>query len=163
MKYPRQIPVPTAWLKAFILSAFVFTAEEAETSNFNSQNNNFDASWVNNWANDNPEAAIFAVVLIILSPIAIVAIFHYLMHLLLGAFSPQLQCDRVQKQPVLMSLWEGVYAWLILFVATLVMIALWSASANDLSMYASVPIAIKLTWIATAAYLYHLEYSTRQK
>ena len=158
MKYPRQIPVPTAWLKAFILSAFVFgvfTADEAET--------NSDVIWIENWMNENPEVAIFTGILIFLSPIAIIAIFHYLGHLLAGMFSPQLQCERVLKQPVLMSLWEGVYGWLVIFVATLVMIALWTSSVSGFTTATSIPIALRLTWLATAAYLYHLEYSTRQK
>jgi uncharacterized BrkB/YihY/UPF0761 family membrane protein len=117
-----------------------------------------------------------AVVLVLLSPVAMIAITHHWLHLLLDRFFPETRSPDLGTPqgvlPDLMSWWEGLYGWLVSILSMVISFAVLSAvlpSVNSFDHWLHVGGRIQdflmgptLLRIGIAAYLYHFEYSVQR-
>ena len=108
-KLPAWIPSFNAWMSAIMLLLLVrgmkyMLREILEHTNYRFLK----------MLSLNSHAVLY--LLIILAPIAIIAIAHHLLHIALDLFIPESQTPEMSGQkfwfPGLMSWWEGLYGWL---------------------------------------------------
>lgn len=80
---------------------------------------------IENWSSRLGSACL---ILAILSPIVAIAIVHHLLHLFLDRFFPDSQSTEIDGTtgifPGMMSWWEGLYGWTVIFISTLITIAI---------------------------------------
>jgi hypothetical protein len=113
--------------------------------------------------------------LIILSPIVVIAIAHNLLHIALDLFFPDIQTPEMSTRknwfPGLMSWWEGLYGWLAIYmtmiISTILLIIFSPAyylSEISLWWYGNINLFSPLTLIhlVNIAYLYQFEQLVRQ-
>ena len=126
-----------------------------------------------------------------LSPIFLIAIAHYLLHLFLDRYFPDLEWQpaeiRMGLVSILLSLWEGLYGWLVIIFSSVVsdvFMAIFPRLNSDFSLLQDVtaqeisrwffiavqlyqpvytPIARLLIWVIVVAYLYQFECLVRQQ
>lgn len=169
--WPGWFPYPTSWLKAVIVFGFLSTiAFSIRTSG--------QVGYFLTRVTDSPEPFLFFIILGLLSPIAIFAIAHHILHLFLGRFIPSIQAPEIAKHqgllPGLISWWEGLYGWLVIYLATLAVTvttlgiaAIFVPLSNfiyqnllfnyDPEVEQKVLLALSLIWIIYAAMIYQLE------
>ncbi|MBK1990805.1 hypothetical protein A0J48_025405, partial [Sphaerospermopsis aphanizomenoides BCCUSP55] len=112
---PVWFPYPSSWLKAIILAlclrivAFVFT----NTGKLGYK----IASFTNS-----PELFIIFAILAIISPIFVIAFTHHIFHIFISKYFPKLQAPEIGKPkgyiPGIVSIWEGLYAWMTILLST---------------------------------------------
>ncbi|MBN3876944.1 MULTISPECIES: hypothetical protein [unclassified Nostoc] len=115
--WPLWFPYPTSWLKALVLnlflSAIIFILKNPSTLGYRI------AYFVRS-----PELLTIFTILLILSPIPIISLTHHCLHLLISRFMSEIQAPEIGKTqgllPGIMSWWEGLYAWLVIAISTLI-------------------------------------------
>ncbi|MHC5671168.1 hypothetical protein [Nostoc sp.] len=115
--WPLWFPYPTSWLKALILnlflSAIIFVLKNPGKVGY------CIAYFVNS-----PELFAIFTILLILSPIPIISLTHHYLHLLISRFISEIQAPEIGRTqgllPGIMSWWEGLYAWLVIAISTLI-------------------------------------------
>jgi hypothetical protein len=168
--YP-WFPYPTAWLKAFTLLIILGVITRLP----------FPFRILEYIASDtrNAELVIASVILILLSPITIIAFIHHLLHLVTSQFAPGIQAPEVGKVkgliPTLSSWWEGLYGWLVIVIATLLSFSLciflfplfnlsFYIQVVDYSSFQEIIITIfGILWLINASLLYQVEYLYRKR
>jgi hypothetical protein len=114
--------------------------------------------------------------LIILSPIIVIAIAHNLLHIALDLFLPDIQTPEMSTRkhwfPGLMSWWEGLYGWLAItitmIVSTILLIMIFSPAyyLSEISLwwYGNLKLfsPLILIQLVNIAYLYQFEQLVRQ-
>jgi hypothetical protein len=114
--------------------------------------------------------------LIILSPIIVIAIAHNLLHIALDLFLPDIQTPEMSTRkhwfPGLMSWWEGLYGWLAItitmIVSTILLIMIFSPAyyLSEISLwwYGNIKFfsPLILIQLVNIAYLYQFEQLVRQ-
>ena len=115
--WPLWFPYPSSWLKALILTLFlrVIIFVVNNTGKFSYR----IAYFVNS-----PELFFIFTILLLLSPIPIISFTHHCLHLFIGRFIPEIQAPEIGRTqgllPGIMSWWEGLYAWLVIAISTLI-------------------------------------------
>ncbi|OYD92942.1 hypothetical protein CDG76_19745 [Nostoc sp. 'Peltigera membranacea cyanobiont' 210A] len=115
--WPLWFPYPTSWLKALVLnlflSAIIFILKNPGKLGYRI------AYFVSS-----PELLAIFTILLILSPIPIISLTHHCLHLLISRFMSEIQAPEIGKTqgllPGIMSWWEGLYAWLVIAISTLI-------------------------------------------
>lgn len=115
--WPLWFPYPTSWLKALVLnlflSAIIFILKNPGKLGYRI------AYFVRS-----PELLAIFTILLILSPITIISLTHHCLHLLISRFMSEIQAPEIGKTqgllPGIMSWWEGLYAWLVIAISTLI-------------------------------------------
>ncbi|WP_373528514.1 hypothetical protein [Nostoc sp.] len=73
---------------------------------------------------NSPELFAIFIILLLLSPIPIISLTHHCLHLLISRFISEIQAPEIGKTqgllPGIMSWWEGLYAWLVIAISTLI-------------------------------------------
>lgn len=176
MKAPAWFPSPGSWMSAILLTllmsaiAFVIKLTSEPVGQFLEQNLSTRLRWS-------------LAALSILLPILVIAVTHHLLHLYLDRYFPDTQSLEMGRTegffPGLMSWWEGMYGWLVIFVSTTITISIIAAFFPfDSSGYAflyymqtlfawddpkhllSAPVIGRTI---TAAYLYQFEHLVRRR
>ncbi|MBN4005365.1 hypothetical protein [Nostoc sp. LPT] len=117
--WPLWFPYPSSWLKAFILTLFlrviIFVIK-------NTGKVGYDIVYFVH----SPELFFIFTILLILSPIPIISLTHHCLHLLISRFASETQAPEIGRTqgllPGIMSWWEGLYAWLIIAISTLIVL-----------------------------------------
>lgn len=117
LTWPVWIPYPSAWLKSVVLAIFlrviVLVIKNASEVNYRLVE-----------LTNNLELFVILSILIILSPILVIAYTHHILHLCLNHFMADIQAPEIGKikgiLPGLMSWWEGLYGWLAIVISTLI-------------------------------------------
>ena len=177
--WPVWIPYPGSWLSAL----FLLLLGSGLT---------YAAAWLLHLGTAlgqiSPRLATLVWFLAMLSPIALIAIAHHFLHLLLDRFFPDTQLLEVGKTegplPSLMSWWEGLYGWLILVLAPLITMGIlgtffFSSTSFASELHKALKILTEifsswdnarhilrlptLLWIAIAAYLYQFQHLAHQR
>ncbi|MGK7872733.1 MAG: hypothetical protein AB4426_05290 [Xenococcaceae cyanobacterium] len=167
--WPSWIPSPNSWMSAIVLallmSALVFGG-------------NIIWPLIQLLIGFLPRLGIIVWFLAYISPIFLIAVAHHILHLFLDKYFPNTPSPEIGKVqgfiPGLMSWWEGLYGWLVIFLSMLVsntiLAFLFSPRTSPyelLDLQWSIPVNIPtvrlLIWGITAAYLYHFENSVRQR
>lgn len=115
--WPLWFPYPSSWLKAFILnlllSVIIFVLK-------NPVNLAYPIAYFTN----SPQLFAIFTILLLLSPIPIISFTHHYLHLLISRFTSEIQAPEIGRVqgllPGLMSWYEGLYAWLVIAISTLV-------------------------------------------
>ncbi|MEH2444212.1 MAG: hypothetical protein V7K18_00040 [Nostoc sp.] len=115
--WPLWFPYPSSWLKALILTLFlrviIFVV-----------NNTGKVGYRIVYFVNSPELFFIFTILLLLSPIPIISFTHHCLHLLIGRFIPEIQAPEIGRTqgllPGIMSWWEGLYAWLVIAISTLI-------------------------------------------
>ncbi|MEH1926027.1 MAG: hypothetical protein V7K83_00635 [Nostoc sp.] len=115
--WPLWFPYPTSWLKALILnlflSAIIFVLKNPGKVGYRI------AYFVNS-----PDLFAIFTILLILSPIPIISWTHHCLHLFISRFISEIQAPEIGRTqgllPGIMSWWEGLYAWLVIAISTLI-------------------------------------------
>ncbi|MGJ5631079.1 hypothetical protein [Nostoc sp. CALU 1950] len=115
--WPLWFPYPSSWLKSFILTLFlsiiIFVVKNTGKVGYRI------AYFV-----QSPELLAIFTILLILSPIPIISFAHHCLHLLVSRFTSEIQAPETGKTqgllPGIMSWWEGLYAWLVIAISTLI-------------------------------------------
>ncbi|MEH2393738.1 MAG: hypothetical protein V7K21_19450 [Nostoc sp.] len=115
--WPLWFPYPSSWLKALILTlclrVIIFVV-----------NNTGKVGYRIVYFVNCPELFFIFTILLLLSPIPIISFTHHCLHLLIGRFIPEIQAPEIGRTqgllPGLMSWWEGLYAWLVIAISTLI-------------------------------------------
>ncbi|WP_445627395.1 hypothetical protein [Nostoc sp. DSM 114167] len=115
--WPLWFPYPTSWLKALILTLFlrviIFILKNPGKLGYRI------AYFVNS-----PDLFAIFTILLILSPIPIISFTHHCLHLLISRFISEIQAPEIGRTqgllPGIMSWWEGLYAWLVIAISTLI-------------------------------------------
>ncbi|MEH2285424.1 MAG: hypothetical protein V7K90_29605 [Nostoc sp.] len=115
--WPLWFPYPTSWLKALVLnlflSAIIFILKNPGKVGYRI------AYFVRS-----PELLAIFTILLVLSPIPIISLTHHCLHLLISRFMSEIQAPEIGKTqgllPGIMSWWEGLYAWLVIAISTLI-------------------------------------------
>ncbi len=115
--WPLWFPYPSSWLKALILTLFlrviIFLVTNTGKLGYRI------AYFVNS-----PELFAIFIILLLLSPIPIISLTHHCLHLLISRFISEIQAPEIGKTqgllPGIMSWWEGLYAWLVIAISTLI-------------------------------------------
>ena len=160
------LPALRSWMSALLLLLLTGFLTYGATVVFNL------GAWLGRIS---PNLSILVWVAALVTPIALIAIAHHILHLFLDRFFPDSKGDDRDSNPGffpgLMSWWEGLYGWLVIVLSTLLTFGLIASFAvthrdyyqtlvNLLSAwdktrhFFSIP---TLIWIVIAAYLYHFE------
>ncbi|MBG1261758.1 hypothetical protein [Nostoc commune] len=115
--WPLWFPYPSSWLKALILnlllSFIIFVLKNPGKVGYR----------ITYFVNSPHLFAIFTI-LLLLSPIPIISFTHHFLHLLISRFISEIQAPEIGKTqgllPGIMSWWEGLYAWLVIAISTLI-------------------------------------------
>ncbi|MEH1936239.1 MAG: hypothetical protein V7L14_21575 [Nostoc sp.] len=115
--WPLWFPYPSSWLKALILTLFlrviIFLVTNTGKLGYRI------AYFVNS-----PDLFAIFTILLILSPIPIISLTHHCLHLLISRFVSEIQAPEIGRTqgllPGIMSWWEGLYAWLVITISTLI-------------------------------------------
>ncbi|MBD2683178.1 MULTISPECIES: hypothetical protein [Nostoc] len=170
--WPLWFPYPSSWLKALILALFlrviIFVIDSTSKVGYRI------AYFVNSL-----ELFVMFTILLILSPIIIISFTHHCLHLLLSRFISEIQAPEIGKTqgffPGIMSWWEGLYAWLVIVISTLIAIffcTIFLPSSNitysqSLEYYGNFHNKIigifGFFYIFAAALVYQIEYLVRQR
>lgn len=152
MRWPSWFPYPTAWLKAIVLYGFLRLA--GKLLNFAE---NFAYGLVR--LAESPIVILY-IILAILSPIALIAVTHHLIHQVITRRFPSIQSPMVKKYPLFMSWWEGLYGWLVIAIANLItfMVAFVVFGFSDPFWNSDVELLVGVVWILVSAGLYQSEY-----
>jgi hypothetical protein len=126
-----------------------------------------------------PELFVILTILLILSPIPTISFTHHLLHLLISRFISEIQAPEIGRIkglfPGIMSWWEGLYAWLVIAISTLIaaffctmILPLFNISyTNPVESYTEVEknivIIFGLFYISTGALTYQIEHLVRQR
>ncbi|WP_413173915.1 hypothetical protein [Anabaena azotica] len=170
--WPVWFPYPSSWLKAIILAlfigiiSFVFTNTE---------------EWgykIASFTNSLKLLLIFRI-LAILSPIVVITFTHHIFHIIISQFFPKIQAPEIGKPkefiPGIVSIWEGLYGWMTIWLSTLISIFLISIVfpipnliLYDLfefySEFEEILIAvIGCTWIITSALIYQIDFLFKRR
>ncbi|MBN3921990.1 hypothetical protein [Nostoc sp. NMS4] len=173
--WPLWFPYPSSWLKALILnlflSAIIFVLKNPGKLGYRI------AYFVRS-----PELLAIFTILLILSPIPIISLTHHCLHLLISRFMSEIQAPEIGKTqgllPGIMSWWEGLYAWLVITISTLIA-AFFSTivlSLFDLSYVEPIEyyrqmqninnniiVVFGLFYISASALIYQIEYLVRHR
>ncbi|MFN6558871.1 MAG: hypothetical protein RMY28_003575 [Nostoc sp. ChiSLP01] len=170
--WPLWFPYPSSWVKALILALFlrviIFLIDGTSKVGYRI------AYFVNSL-----ELFVMFTILLILSPIIIITFTHHCLHLLLSRFLSEIQAPEIGKTqgffPGLMSWWEGLYAWLVIVISTLIAIffcAIFLPFFNinypqHLEYYKNfhnkIIVLFGFFYIFAAALIYQIEYLVRQR
>lgn len=170
--WPVWFPYPTSWLKALILALFlrviIFIIDSTSKVGYRI------AYFVNSL-----ELFVMFTILLFLSPIIIISFTHHCLHLLLSRFIPEIQAPEIGKTqgffPGIMSWWEGLYAWVVIVISTLIAIFLSTiflpffniTYTQSLEYYINfhnkIVIIFGFFYIFAAALIYQIEYLVRQR
>ncbi|MBD2452981.1 hypothetical protein H6G80_02550 [Nostoc sp. FACHB-87] len=165
--WPIWFPYPTSWLKALILAIFlrviIFIVEKAGM-----------VSYRVTYLTGSIELFVILYILIILSPIPVIAFTHHFLHLFLGSFLSQIQAPEIGKPrgllPGLMSWWEGLYGWLVIIIAgltafllTTFFLPIFDISYNQPIIYyteyqRTIIVIFGIFYISISSVIYHVEY-----
>ncbi|MEH2410634.1 hypothetical protein [Nostoc sp.] len=115
--WPLWFPFPSSWLKSLILTLFlsviIFIVNNAGKVGYRI------AYFV-----QSPELFAIFTILLLLSPIPIISFTHHCLHLLISRFISEIQAPEIGRTkglfPGIMSWWEGLYAWLVIAISTLI-------------------------------------------
>ncbi|MEH1961782.1 MAG: hypothetical protein V7L05_18245 [Nostoc sp.] len=115
--WPLWFPYPSSWLKALILTLFlrviIFLVTNTGKLGYRL------AYFVNS-----PDLFAIFTILLILSPIPIISWTHHCLHMLISRFVSEIQAPEIGRTqgllPGIMSWWEGLYAWLVIAISTLI-------------------------------------------
>ncbi|MHC5933596.1 hypothetical protein [Nostoc sp.] len=171
--WPLWFPYPTSWLKALILnlflSAIIFVLKNPGKIGYRI------AYFVNS-----PDLFAIFTILLILSPIPIISWTHHCLHLLISRFVSKIQAPEIGRTqgllPGIMSWWEGLYAWLVIAISTLIA-ALFStillpffnlSYARQIEYYTQIQnvnnniiLIFGVFYVSTGALTYQIEYLVR--
>ncbi|MEH2356397.1 hypothetical protein [Nostoc sp.] len=173
--WPLWFPYPTSWLKALVLnlflSAIIFILKNPGKLGYRI------AYFVRS-----PELLAIFTILLILSPIPIISLTHHCLHLLISRFMSEIQAPEIGKTqgllPGIMSWWEGLYAWLVIAISTLIaaffctiLIPLFYSSYDrQIEYYTqiqninnSIVLIFGLFYISAGALIYQIEYLVRHR
>ncbi|MEH1820072.1 MAG: hypothetical protein V7L31_13495 [Nostoc sp.] len=173
--WPLWFPYPTSWLKALILTLFlrviIFVV-----------NNTGKVGYRIVYFVDSPELFAIFTILLILSPIPIISFTHHCLHLLISRFISEIQAPEIGRTqgllPGIMSWWEGLYAWLVIVISTLVaalfstiLIPLFNPSyARPIEYYTQIQninnnviLIFGIFYISAGALVYQIEYLVRHR
>lgn len=124
MKFPAWFPTPGSWMSAILLTllmgaiGIVIKLINEPVAQFVRQNLSSRLCWT-------------LAALSILIPIVVIAFAHHLLHVYLDRFFPDSLSPEMGRTegffPGLMSWWEGMYGWLVIFISTTVTIAIITA------------------------------------
>ncbi|MEH2402956.1 hypothetical protein [Nostoc sp.] len=167
-------PYPSYWLKALILTLFlrviIFVV-----------NNTGKVGYRIVYFVNSPELFFIFTILLLLSPIPIISFTHHCLHLLIGRFIPEIQAPEIGRTqgllPGIMSWWEGLYAWLVIAISTLITalfstILLPSINLNyvrlieDYTQIPNINNIMLISWffyISGGAITYQIEYLVRHR
>ncbi|MCC5637377.1 hypothetical protein LC593_16210 [Nostoc sp. CHAB 5844] len=172
LHWPAWFPYPTSWLKALILAMFlrviIFVVEKA--GNVSYPIINFTKSI---------EVFVIFSILIILSPIPVIAFTHHFLHLFISHFISQIQAPEIGKTqrilPGLMSWWEGLYGWLVIIISLLIAFLLYTLFLPTFNLSYNVPIIyytkyqrnimglFGLFYISLGSVIYQIEYLVKRR
>ncbi len=159
-------PYPTSWLKAFILmlilSLIIYISDVQDRIG-------------DSLAHITRSTAVLIIsgLISILSPIPIVSFIHHFLHLCIGNLMPTIQSPEIGKvtglSPKFISWWEGLYAWLVIALSTIIASCLVFIFLPDdmiiriirsrlTSENEKIAIIFGLLWIINAALIYQFEY-----
>jgi hypothetical protein len=170
--WPVWFPYPSSWLKAIVLAlflrviAFVFT----HTGEFGFKIANFTNS---------PELFIVFAILAIISPIIVITFTHHIFHIIISQFFPSIQAPEIGKPkgfiPGIVSIWEGLYGWLVILLSTLILFLLMTIlfPISNLNFYQpvefytefeeTVNLILTCIWTINAALLYQIDFLFKQR
>ncbi|HEY9848319.1 MAG TPA: hypothetical protein V6D28_02585 [Leptolyngbyaceae cyanobacterium] len=169
MKWPTWIPYPGAWMNAFVLYLLLHFISSG--SKIFGDFGSFLARVL-----QRPEHWVLSGVLAALSPIIIIAFIHHFLYLFLAKFFPSLRSPETEQTsgffPSLLSVWEGLYGWLVIVISSLLTVAVlalfyplfgsqyqnwfynWKGQLYGPGM---------LVWTVISAYLYQFEHIVQQR
>ncbi|MHC0063047.1 hypothetical protein ACWATR_08985 [Nostoc sp. UIC 10890] len=170
--WPLWFPYPTSWLKALILNLFlsfiIFVL-----------NNPGKVGYQITYLVKSPELFVILTILLILSPIPTISFTHHLLHLLISRFISEIQAPEIGRIkgffPGIMSWWEGLYAWLVIAISTLIaaffctmILPLFNISyTKPVESYTEVEkniiLIFGLFYISAGALTYQIEHLVRQR
>ena len=171
-RWPVWLPYPTCWLKSLIISVFlryiIYVAEMIVKTGYR-------LAYVVN----SSELFVLFTIIIIISPIILIAFTHHYLHLVLSRFIPQIKAPELGKTkglvPQLMSWWEGLYGWLVIVLSTLnsTMICSLFFPFFNLSylklveeytqFQQNIIVIFGIIWLIQAALIYQVEYLVRHR
>ncbi|MEH2461944.1 hypothetical protein [Nostoc sp.] len=115
--WPLWFPFPSSWLKALILTLFLSVIIFIV-------NNAGKVGYRITYFVQSPELFAIFTILLLLSPIPIISFTHHCLHLLISRFISEIQAPEIGRTkglfPGIMSWWEGLYAWLVIAISTLI-------------------------------------------
>ncbi|MEH2165789.1 MAG: hypothetical protein V7K41_03760 [Nostoc sp.] len=172
--WPLWFPYPSSWLKALILTLFlrVIIFVVKNTGKFG-----YDIVYFVH----SPELFFIFTILLILSPIPIISLTHHCLHLLISRFASETQAPEIGRTqgllPGIMSWWEGLYAWLVIAISTLIaaffstiLIPLFYPSYDrQIESYTQIGninniiLIFELFYLSSGALIYQIEYLVRHK
>ena len=173
--WPLWFPYPTTWLKSLILTLFlrviIFVV-----------NNTGKVGYRIAYFVQSPEFFAIFTILLILSPIPIISFTHHCLHLLISRFISEIQAPEIGRTqgllPGIISWWEGLYAWLVIAISTLVaalfstiLLPLFNPSyARPIEYYTQIQninnniiLIFGLFYISAGALVYQIEYLVRRR
>ncbi|MBW4675295.1 MAG: hypothetical protein KME52_15125 [Desmonostoc geniculatum HA4340-LM1] len=170
--WPLWFPYPSSWLKALILAlllkVIIFVVDSTGKVGYRI------AYFVNSL-----ELFVMFTILLILSPIIIITFTHHCLHLLISRFISEIQAPEIGKTqgffPGIMSWWEGLYAWLVIVISTLIATFFCTIFLPDFNLSYAQPleyyrgfhnkiiVLFGLFYILTGALIYQIEYLVRQR
>jgi hypothetical protein len=114
--WPVWFPYPSSWLKALIilllLGVIIFAIEIIGKVEYRIV-----------YFVRSPEIFAIITILIVLSPILIIAFTHHFLHIFISRFFPEIQSKEIGRTqgllPGIISWWEGLYGWLVIVMSTL--------------------------------------------
>lgn len=167
-------PYPSSWLKALIMTLFmrviIFIVQ-------NTGKLGYDIIYFVH----SPELFFIFTILLILSPIPIISLTHHCLHLLISRFISEIQAPEIGRTqgllPGIMSWWEGLYAWLVIAISTLIsflfsiiLIPLFNPNYDrQLEYYTqleninNIILMFGLFYISAGALIYQIEYLVRHR
>ena len=172
--WPLWFPYPSSWLKALIMTLFmrviIFIVQ-------NTGKLGYDIIYFVH----SPELFFIFTILLILSPIPIISLTHHCLHLLISRFISEIQAPEIGRTqgllPGIMSWWEGLYAWLVIAISTLIsflfsiiLIPLFNPNYDrQLEYYTqleninNIILMFGLFYISAGALIYQIEYLVRHR
>ncbi|MEA5579727.1 hypothetical protein VB620_00045 [Nodularia harveyana UHCC-0300] len=171
-RWPLWLPYPSCWLKSFVLTLFlrviIFVAEILVKVGYNFAN--FTRS---------PEILAIFIIITLLSPIPVIAFTHHFMHLIFSRFIPEIQAPEIGMVkgliPKLMSWWEGIYAWLVITLSTLISFLVltivlplfqlsYATAVESYTLFQQTIIVIfGFMWLIQGALIYQIDYLVRHR
>jgi hypothetical protein len=175
LTWPAWFPYPTSWLKSIVIA---FLLGIIGRIIFLSGNIGYKiASWFNS-----PGLFIIVSILILISPIFIITFTHHIFHIVIKKLFPKIQSQEMQTVggfiPGIISIWEGLYGWLVICLSSLIAFSLTiltmpisrgelydpSFCAGCGSQYDErVAVVFTIIWITTGALIYQVDFLVKRR
>ncbi|HLO88092.1 MAG TPA: hypothetical protein VK203_24235 [Nostocaceae cyanobacterium] len=166
--WPVWFPYPSSWVRSLII--LIFFSLITRYSGENIVKSGYEIAYYSR----SPEALAIFTLILLLFPIPLITFIHHSLHTLISQVLPGIKSREISRNlrilPGVISIWEGLLAWLVIVLSTLTALLISSFILPVFNVNYSKPVEyytnyqetiiyiFGFLWITTGAYIYQIEF-----